>query len=783
MKIYSRFSLSVKSLIYLFIAAALIAGCAGTDSRYRSLYSSLTETDPVTAGRPLEGRRIAIDPGHGGRFRGVVGVDSISESEVNLGVALYLWGMLREAGAEVFLTRTTDRDFITGESGELKDDLQARMEKANSFRPEVFISIHHNSTLPMNREKNRIEIFYKSVDTGASLELAEYARLHLARNLGIEKSVIRPGNYFVLRHSRGTASILGEASYLSHPVVEDRLKLASKQKLEAEAYLLALLHYFSKGVPSLEMIQPVRDTLREPGELVFKVNPGFGVPLDPSSARIHIDGAERIPVFDPAAKIIWYGLKDTESNGLHRVRASISSVRGASAASGEEKIILSRPPRHFVPLAPPVRREGGLAEVSLKILDCRGNHVIDGMKVTLSEKGSARNFSEEVKRGKASFLVLENILPGEFVVEAFGSADTVRFPAVSARNERIIRVSDSMTGSPVAFPALYTFDGSGPLRGDSRGIIPLGGPAPKPGSIISAAGFRPFAIAGVYRSDSILPSAGELKMDPVFDGILIDEKIVIDPGKGGDDSGLMGHDLTREAALNLAVAKKLRDFLVNAGARVVLTRRGEETMSGQERISRTNRFNPALAIGIHHDVTAVSGQSHILHYPGSTEGSRISRLLSESLEDIHDSGTLPVTGSAGSFLSQTSCPASEIHLESPLGRTEEGSLTGQPYIYRAAERIFSALIRYFSEGRLNLGAARFRVAINGRPLGGAVVSLDNNLTLYCDSAGEAVFECLETGPHLVTVQKDLDYYYYRLHELKDGTGIRSTVDIELGNTR
>ncbi len=776
-----KFFLSGKALFYLFISVILIAGCAGTDSRYRSLYSALTETDPFTAGRPLEGRRIVIDPGHGGRFKGVVGVDSISESEVNLGVALYLWGMLQEAGAEVYLTRTTDRDFITGGSGELKDDLQARMKKANSFHPEVFVSIHHNSTLPMNREKNGIEIFYRSADTGASLELAKYARLHLARNLGIEKSVIRPGNYFVLRHSKGIASILGEASYLSHPVVEDRLKLASKQKLEAEAYLLALLHYFSRGVPSLEMIKPETDTLQEPGELAFMVTPGFGVPLDPSSARIDIDGRERIPVFDTVTKTLWYGFSDNESNGRHTVRASISSVMGASTSSEIEVITLSRPPSHFVPLTPSVRREGGMTEVSLKILDSRGNHVIDGMIVTLSKTESSRNYTGKTFKGKAPFLIEENILPGDFLVKAGQSADTVSFAAPPADSDRFLRVTDSITCSPVPFPVLYRFDGNSPLRGDSKGMIRLDEPILKPGSIVAAAGFRPFAVERVSGTDSIPHLAGEVRMIPVLDGALINKKIVIDPGRGGDDSGLVGNSLTREASWNLDVAQKLRDFLVNAGARVKFTRRGEETISNRERISRTNRFDPTLAIGIHHDIIPGSGESLILHYPGSEGGMRVSRRLSESLGDIYGGGALPVSESAGLFLSQTSCPASEIHLESPSDQTESGFVHGQSYIYQVAERIFSSLARYFAGDRLKLEPARFQVTLGGYPLAGAVVSLDNNLTLYCDSAGEAVFSCSEKTPHLVTVQKGLDYYYCRLHDLKDEIG--STIVIELGNSQ
>src|SRR5215470_12152500 len=38
----------------------------------------------------LQGRRIVLDPGHGGFFRGALGVHGLTEAEVNLGVALKL---------------------------------------------------------------------------------------------------------------------------------------------------------------------------------------------------------------------------------------------------------------------------------------------------------------------------------------------------------------------------------------------------------------------------------------------------------------------------------------------------------------------------------------------------------------------------------------------------------------------------------------------------------------------------------------------------------------------
>ena len=77
---------------------------AGYDGRR----DSLDTVDP----RVLRGRRIVLDPGHGGYFPGTVGVGGLTEKEVNLAVALELRALLAAAGAQVLMTRETDRDFL-----------------------------------------------------------------------------------------------------------------------------------------------------------------------------------------------------------------------------------------------------------------------------------------------------------------------------------------------------------------------------------------------------------------------------------------------------------------------------------------------------------------------------------------------------------------------------------------------------------------------------------------------------------------------------------------------
>src|SRR5439155_9818645 len=108
---------------------------------YDRLADSLAMVDPSV----FRGRRIALDPGHGGFFRGALGVHGLTEAEVNLGVATRLAALLEAHGATVLPTRDRDRDFLSPADSTLRSDLAERVRIANAFAPDLFLSIHHNA--------------------------------------------------------------------------------------------------------------------------------------------------------------------------------------------------------------------------------------------------------------------------------------------------------------------------------------------------------------------------------------------------------------------------------------------------------------------------------------------------------------------------------------------------------------------------------------------------------------------------------------------------------------
>lgn len=56
----------------------------------------------------VAGKKVCIDPGHGGGDPGAVGPTGLKEKDVNLDVALRLKRLLEEFALEVRMTRTSD---------------------------------------------------------------------------------------------------------------------------------------------------------------------------------------------------------------------------------------------------------------------------------------------------------------------------------------------------------------------------------------------------------------------------------------------------------------------------------------------------------------------------------------------------------------------------------------------------------------------------------------------------------------------------------------------------
>ena len=102
-----------------------------------------------SAGTPGRVPVVALDPGHGGPDGGAT-ENGLVERDLNLAIALDLQQQLRDAGIAVVMTRTTaaaaDPNYVSASRTESRNDLQARVDIANTANADLFISIHNNSS-------------------------------------------------------------------------------------------------------------------------------------------------------------------------------------------------------------------------------------------------------------------------------------------------------------------------------------------------------------------------------------------------------------------------------------------------------------------------------------------------------------------------------------------------------------------------------------------------------------------------------------------------------------
>ena len=93
----------------------------------------------------LLGKIIVLDAGHGGTDSGAKN-GKIVEKELNLLLVKKLEKELISRGATVYLTREDDNDLSTTTINRKRSDLYRRAQYINKISPDMYISLHLNSS-------------------------------------------------------------------------------------------------------------------------------------------------------------------------------------------------------------------------------------------------------------------------------------------------------------------------------------------------------------------------------------------------------------------------------------------------------------------------------------------------------------------------------------------------------------------------------------------------------------------------------------------------------------
>ena len=191
---------------------------------------SEADGDPVTDNLAYT---IVIDAGHGGIDGGVIGTKSgVKESDLNLKVARELYGLLKENGFNVIMTRT-DENGLYGDTsrGFKRRDMLARKEIINRAAPDLVVSIHMNFYSASYRRG--AQVFFQK-GSAAGKNFADAMQTALNRRLD-QNNLNLSGDFFICRESSAPAIIV-ECGFLSNP--DEAAKLTDRDYQRQVAYTL-----------------------------------------------------------------------------------------------------------------------------------------------------------------------------------------------------------------------------------------------------------------------------------------------------------------------------------------------------------------------------------------------------------------------------------------------------------------------------------------------------------------------------------------------------------------
>ena len=179
----------------------------------------------------VKGKKIVIDPGHGGEDSGAIGPSGATEKSITLQIAKEVEKMLKEAGAKVIMTRTTDTEVSPKHRQATDvDELQARCDVANKAKADIFISIHMDSFT--SREASGTTGYYYTKGSAASKRLAAAIQSELVGQLKTTSRGIKTCNFYVVKHTKMPATLI-EVAFVSNPK-EEKL-LTSKKGVQKAA--------------------------------------------------------------------------------------------------------------------------------------------------------------------------------------------------------------------------------------------------------------------------------------------------------------------------------------------------------------------------------------------------------------------------------------------------------------------------------------------------------------------------------------------------------------------
>ncbi|HEY8463502.1 MAG TPA: N-acetylmuramoyl-L-alanine amidase [Bacillota bacterium] len=197
-------------------------------------------TLPLIGG--VSGKRVIIDPGHGGYDPGAKSESGLLEKDLNLDIALHLKKQLSRVGIYTELIREDDQDFAEAVDCTTRKqrDLAYRLKLIQQSKADLLVSIHANTF--SDRFFKGAQTFFKPGDQ-KSQQLATILQDNLAKTLGPNQRKPKPGDFLILREVKIPAVIV-ETGFLSNPEEARLLATSAYREKVATAICQGIIEYF-----------------------------------------------------------------------------------------------------------------------------------------------------------------------------------------------------------------------------------------------------------------------------------------------------------------------------------------------------------------------------------------------------------------------------------------------------------------------------------------------------------------------------------------------------------
>ncbi|PWA12872.1 N-acetylmuramoyl-L-alanine amidase CwlD [Pueribacillus theae] len=189
--------------------------------------------------------------------------------------------------------------------------------------------------------------------------------------------------------------------------------------------------------------------------------------------------------------------------------------------------------------------------------------------------------------------------------------------------------------------------------------------------------------------------------------------IVLDPGHGGPDGGAVGRGNVIEKDVTLNISLKLRDYLQEAGAYVVMTRETDRDLADEnikgysrrktddlyKRLAMINEPNRDLFISVH--LNAIPSPkwrgAQTFYNPTNDESRNVSIFIQDELRrNLGNTDRKAKSLTSVFILKEAKIPGAIVEVGFLSNPTEEELLKQSEYQTKVAASIYQGILRYFT---------------------------------------------------------------------------------------